>query len=145
MAISDSVIPAQQRQQPIPWPNSGEFGRRVARMMVVTLPLWLATLGVPVCPSALAMNFPCPGCGLTRAGLALLRGDFTTAFGLQPLAPLVIPFYLGVLGWCVLNYLRYGDARLKRWMGIGIVVAGAALLVVWCVRVFGYLGGPVPV
>lgn len=114
-------------------------------MMLATFPMWLATFGVPVCPSALVMNFPCPGCGLTRAGLAFLRGDFAISYSFQPLAPLVIPFYLGVLLWCVLNYLRYGDARLKNWMGMGIVVAGAALLVVWVFRTFGYLGGPVPI
>ncbi|SHI59838.1 Protein of unknown function [Clostridium cavendishii DSM 21758] len=39
-------------------------------------------------------GIPCPGCGLTRAHLALLRLDFKTAFHYHPLFFIVIPFII---------------------------------------------------
>lgn len=46
------------------------------------------------CPLVLTTGFPCPACGLTRAGLALLRGDWKGAWQIHafiyPLAGLVI-------------------------------------------------------
>lgn len=36
-------------------------------------------------------GIPCPGCGMTRAFLELAKGDFVTAFQLNPLS---IPFFL---------------------------------------------------
>ena len=46
---------------------------------------WLAPL-VPGCPFHALTGVPCPGCGTTRAALALARGDVAAAFGWNPLA-----------------------------------------------------------
>ena len=46
---------------------------------------WLAPL-VPGCPFHALTGVPCPGCGTTRAALALARGDVSAAFGWNPLA-----------------------------------------------------------
>jgi len=46
---------------------------------------WLAPI-VPGCPFHALTGVPCPGCGTTRAVLALARGDVTGAFGWNPLA-----------------------------------------------------------
>ncbi len=44
-----------------------------------------------ICPMALITGLPCPGCGLTRAGLALLRFHFAEAWQMHPfIYPLVI-------------------------------------------------------
>jgi hypothetical protein len=51
---------------------------------------WLAPL-VPGCPFHLATGVPCPGCGTTRAALALARGDVLGALAFNPLAALGIP------------------------------------------------------
>lgn len=38
-----------------------------------------------ICPFAILTGFPCPGCGLTRAGLCLLKGQFFAAWEIHPL------------------------------------------------------------
>src|SRR5262245_32964776 len=53
----------------------------------------LLMLRLPLCPFAIVTHHPCPGCGLTRAGLALLRGDVVTAFHFHPLSPLIVPVF----------------------------------------------------
>jgi len=45
---------------------------------------WLAPL-LPPCPFHALTGLPCPGCGATRAALALARGDVAQAFGWNPL------------------------------------------------------------
>ncbi|MCC8137201.1 MAG: DUF2752 domain-containing protein [Clostridiales bacterium] len=37
-----------------------------------------------VCPFAILTGFPCPACGLTRAGISLLTGHFLTAWEQNP-------------------------------------------------------------
>lgn len=52
------------------------------------------------CPINLLFGVPCPGCGLTRACLLLLRGDFVGAFRMHPLVyVLPIPAVFVVLGY----------------------------------------------
>lgn len=47
---------------------------------------------LPACPVQTLAGFPCPGCGTTRAALALAAGDPAAAFAANPLA---------ALGWVV--------------------------------------------
>ena len=46
------------------------------------------------CPIKAVTGFPCPGCGLTRGCLALLRLDFAGAFHWHPLSFLVPAAFL---------------------------------------------------
>lgn len=46
------------------------------------------------CPFALLFGFPCPACGLTRAGLLLLSGQFAAAFAINAAICLWVPFLL---------------------------------------------------
>lgn len=51
----------------------------------------------PGCPFRLLTGFTCPGCGTTRALHQILHGHFDTAFTLNPLLLLAIPFLLFAL------------------------------------------------
>jgi hypothetical protein len=114
----------------------------------------LVVFGPPVCPTALFLGIPCPGCGLTRATLALMRGDVGAAVRLHPLVFVLAPLFAAALGAALLDYVRGGTptapARFTEWFSkrtrYGAALALLVALVgVWGARFAGYLGGPVPV
>ena len=111
-------------------------------------------VGPPVCPTALFLGIPCPGCGLTRATLALLRGDVAGALRLHPLVFVLAPLFAFALGVSLLDYVRGGPAnattRLATWLSVRARTRAAwgllaLALVVWGARFAGYFGGPAPV
>src|SRR6185369_16979802 len=86
----------------------GALGR-VTRVAGVAAFFALAIVfGIPVCPFALVTRHPCPGCGLTRATLALLRGDLTDALHFHPLAPVVAPLVIAAVLYNGLVYVVAG-------------------------------------
>lgn len=110
-------------------------------------------LEAPLCPSATLLGIPCPGCGLTRATLALLRGDVRGALALHPLVFILAPLFAGFMGAAALSYVR-GPRSRAPWVASRAVhrtltALGWLLLVsvvtVWAARFFGAFGGPVPV
>ncbi len=73
-----------------------------------------------LCPMVVITGFPCPGCGLTRAGFRLLRLDFAGAFRIHPfIFPIVA--YIGIFSWN--RYIR------KRRMGTGLKILLILILV----------------
>ncbi|MCL2664432.1 MAG: DUF2752 domain-containing protein [Defluviitaleaceae bacterium] len=54
------------------------------------------------CPIRFVTGLPCPGCGMTRAALALARLDFAGAFFMHPLIFLTVP----VLAAIIIIWLR---------------------------------------
>lgn len=117
-------------------------GLAVAALAIVFLP-------IPWCPWAAFARVPCPGCGLTRATLAAVRGELAESFRLHPLAVLVTPTIAVILTRDLTGWVRRGTWGGGQRGGAGAtVVAGAlvaALLCVWIARFFGLLGGPVPI
>jgi hypothetical protein len=107
----------------------------------------------PLCPIAGSLGVPCPGCGLTRATLALLHGDWQGALRFHPLVWLLLPVFAGFVGIASWEMLRDTDrsrsASRINWTGRGTTTVALALLVltfgVWLARFAGYFGGPVPV
>lgn len=49
------------------------------------------------CPMRILTGYPCPGCGMTRAYFALLKGDVKLAFYYHPLFLLPIPLVLLII------------------------------------------------
>ncbi|MEM1418084.1 MAG: DUF2752 domain-containing protein [Myxococcota bacterium] len=106
-------------------------------MALVALAALLPALGAldrPLCVFRAATGLPCPGCGLTRASLALLRLDLGAAWSAHPLVLVVTP----LLAWAflaagarALGRSAPGPEGLSRATWIGL---GAALLLVWGLR-----------
>lgn len=45
------------------------------------------------CPSMQVLGLPCPGCGMTRSCLSLLRGDWAASWRLNPFGPVFAVFW----------------------------------------------------
>jgi len=101
------------------------------------------------CPVAELLRVPCPGCGMTRAALALISGDVAGALRLQPLSPAVVPIAVAFAAHELLAYVRFGRARPERlrgrWSKRALAALVALLIGVWIARFFGAFGGPVRV
>ncbi len=112
--------------------------------------LGLLALPVPICPTALLLRLPCPGCGLTRATFALLRGDVATSFALHPLAIVLAPLLAAYGGAHVWGFVRgrpvgspaFWTSRAVTALTLALM---GALLAVWVARFLGAFGGPAPV
>lgn len=127
------------------------------RLALLTLLLGAFAIAVhtdfPLCPMASSFGIPCPGCGLTRATLALFRGDVRGALQLHPLVWLLAPLFVSFVGAATLELVRGPTPRPRKprinWTSRSMNLAATALLVltlsVWLARFAGYLGGPVPV
>ena len=61
-----------------------------------------------VCPMVFLTGFPCPGCGLTRAGIALLSLDFKEAFQLNCM---IFPIAAFLLYFCICRYILQCKCR----------------------------------
>lgn len=85
-------------------------------------------LGLPCIWQAL-LKIPCPGCGMTRATLAILRLDFAAALRLHPMVWSMPILYLYFL-------LDGGLFRQKTANRILLSSIGAGFLIQWIWKIF---------
>ena len=77
----------------------------LAVLSVLTLGLWQGWR-LWNCTFADVTGIPCPGCGLTRAGSALLRGDWQSALQFHPFSPMFVILGLFVAAGALLPLRR---------------------------------------
>lgn len=100
--------------------------------LVIVVYVLLVTIFKIGCPIRNIFHIPCPVCGLTRAALSLLRGDFGLAFTYHPLV-LFIPVWLMVLFGRDTSIAE----RIGKKVVWGFLYCGAVLIfVVYLVRLF---------
>lgn len=71
------------------------------------------------CPSVLITGFPCPGCGITRAVLYLLKGQFARSWALNPAA---VFWVIWALLFAFERYVRGRRPKIFGWAACGIVL-----------------------
>lgn len=103
------------------------------------------------CGFARIFHTPCPGCGSTRAMIALLSGDLHSFLRYNPFAPFMTAILVALAVQAFASLLATGTFRRVGDGAVGVLVSHGALviatleLVVWIARFAGFLGGPVPV
>lgn len=80
------------------------------------------------CPFAICVGFACPGCGLTRAALALFCGNFTKAWQSNPTIYLWVPLIIAFV------ITRYFYARKMSRLLIFAGITGAITMGVYVYR-----------
>lgn len=60
------------------------YHNRIAILCIIIYMSVTQYLFHSVCPIAILFGFPCPACGLTRAGISFLTAHFSTAFQMNP-------------------------------------------------------------
>lgn len=93
--------------------------------------LWVRFTGLALpCPIRAVTGLLCPGCGVTRMCLALLRGDSGAAWEANPVLLILLPV-LGLLAVrMTLRYVREGRLAGPRWEN-ALCWALVALLIAW--------------
>lgn len=91
-----------------------------------------------LCPMVMITGFPCPGCGMTRAMFAFLRGDFVAAWKLHPFLYVLI-FYVVCLG--IRRYVLLKEC--KRY-GSYLLWIFAAMFLFYIYRMIRYFPGNPP-
>lgn len=93
--------------------------------------LWVHITGLALpCPFRAATGFLCPGCGVTRLCLALLRGDFAAAWQANPMLLLLLPPLALLAARPAIRYVREGPAPGPKWEG-ALAWAMVGLLAAW--------------
>ena len=119
--------------------------RRQRTVIVFALALGCAVLGVGYavlvdrgvgipCLFRVATGLHCPGCGISRALAALLRGNFDAFFEYNLLSPLIVLYllFVGISATC--RYIAHGKFAYRSpctWVDIGMLTV---VLVWWIVR-----------
>jgi hypothetical protein len=117
---------------------------------LATVAFTLAAGHVP-CGFARVFHMPCPGCGSTRAMIALASGDLHGFLRHNPLAPFMTLIVV-VLAFQALSSMlttgslrRVGDGAVGALVTRGVLVVAVFEVALWLARFGGLLGGPVPV
>ena len=88
--------------------------------------------GLP-CVFNIITGLQCPGCGVSRMCLALLRLDFQTAFRENAAILCLLPLMVATAARLIYVYIRYGRVR-DKYANIAIYFMIAVLLVFCVVR-----------
>ncbi len=74
-------------------------------------------VGIP-CPFHALTGWYCPGCGISRLCLALLRLDFAAALQSNAAVFALLPVGTAVLCAWAVQYIRTGEQGLRRWQTV---------------------------
>lgn len=70
----------------------------------------------------------CPGCGVSRMCISLIRLDFISAFWYNPVIFTLLPVWIAALVPYLCRYLKYGERTVYRWQKAVVWFSIAALL-----------------
>ena len=80
-------------------------------------------LKIPNCPVKLLCGYPCPGCGMTRAGFSIFQLDFKEALNYNPLIYL-LPFVLIIIIFKEKSFFKKIYKSNIFWISLLVLVLG---------------------
>lgn len=86
------------------------------------------------CIFHLVTGLYCPGCGVTRMCINLVKLDFYHAFRSNPAVFSVLPFLGIIFVYKAYSYVRYGKTPHKKWMSVIEIISLILLLVFGVLR-----------
>ena len=86
------------------------------------------------CPFRTLTGYLCPGCGTTRMFMALLQLDFVKAYHYNRVVFLSLPIIIICLIKLTINYVKFGNLEVPKWMDKILVVVIVALLAFGVIR-----------
>lgn len=81
------------------------------------------------CPFRKITGLECPGCGISRMCLNLLRLDFYSAFRENPLVFSILPLYAILYIRQQYRYVRYNDNRTTKFESVFIYITIGLLII----------------
>ena len=90
-------------------------------------------IGIP-CPLRFLTGLKCPGCGVTRMCISLLRGNFSAAWQYNPVLLCLLPLFLFLGIQSIISYLKSGRVAFSRRVNFLIYCMIAVLLIFFLVR-----------
>ncbi len=86
-------------------------------------------IGFP-CIINLITGYKCPGCGISRMCIALMKLDANTAYNYNKVLFLLLPVLLAVFAFQLYKYIRYDNLKLTK-VQSAILYIAVALLIIW--------------
>lgn len=111
-----------------------------AVISIIACFLFLYVLFGSICPVACLTGFPCPACGLTRAGISVLTLRFADAWELQPF---IYPILLWLAAAAVQRYFCR-RRRLSVWLKWAGAVLICGMVVFYAVSMYRYFPDRAP-
>lgn len=122
------------------WPSTVLSGATVVASFLLPLPRNGKILGVPSpCGFQHLFHIPCPGCGLTRAFVAMAHGHVGEAFVWHPMGPLLWTLAFGYTLWSLWVTFNRPPFRVSQSLQLGAYgVITVLMFVTWALRLAGY-------
>lgn len=92
--------------------------------------LLLSTVFGDVCLVKIISGIPCPACGMTRAGIAVLQLHFAKAMQFHPMIPFV---YIGGILFIIKKYIVVNDCK---WMRYYVIIFFIGVIAVYICRMY---------
>ena len=84
-------------------------------------------LGIPCIFHAIT-KLECPGCGVTRMLISIVKLDFVSAFWYNPFLFVTGPFLIAYLIACEVKFIKHGNRNMGKWQIFMYVELVLALL-----------------
>lgn len=96
--------------------------------------VWILYLTGIGCPIKFITGISCPACGMTRAVLAILGGDFSSAFNYHPLIFVMPLLLIGILVYLANKQNIEAAPRLNRILNYVFIFFAILFIVVYVLR-----------